>query len=577
MGSLAFVRLDRSSRRKTAHRGCREMSPRRLFLERLEDRALPSVSVLNQFAGMSINDTTLGEPPDTIVAAGPSHLVELVNTAIRIYSKSNGGVLSTRQLWSFFQPLGTGPSSSLSDPVVSYDQLGKHFIAGVLDFDLPGAGPSRFDFAVSNTSDPTAGWTFRRYDMNDVLSGVADFADFPRLGWNADAYVVSFNMFITPATYDHVDTLAIDKSSLTGHRYIVPGGLTNFTMAPATMHGSVAGDPMWFVQGAGADPAGDALPGVTVRAVKMTGVLSDTPTFTSYAVSVNPYLNPPLATQPGWFFNTNDARILNAAWRTDASGVSHLVASQAVGLVDGLAHARWYDIATGTLSQTVANQPLQQGNLNDPAHLSAYQPGVHTYFPAIEIGPTGSLGMTYMQSSVLQPVSVYVTGRTASDPAGTMEPGVLVKAGAGIYVGTRGGDFAGISVDPVNGTFWAANEYSKPFFSILSLWGTWIANFTVTGAATLRAATALAPLVRPGEAGAPAAVAPTGPSMAGGPGLNATAREPALAPLLQAGSGPAKQESPAHFLLPQQHVLDLLFSALGKDLDAGDGYRVRSI
>ena len=106
------------------------MSPRRLFLERLEDRALPSVSVLNQFAGMSINDTTLGEPPDTIVAAGPSHLVELVNTAIRIYSKSNGGVLSTRQLWSFFQPLGTGPSSSLSDPVVSYDELGNRFVLG---------------------------------------------------------------------------------------------------------------------------------------------------------------------------------------------------------------------------------------------------------------------------------------------------------------------------------------------------------------------------------------------------------------------------------------------------------------
>src|SRR5438105_1082719 len=564
MGSLAFTRLDRSSGRKTTHRRFRETSSCRLFLERLEDRALPSVSVLNQFAGMSINDTVLGEPPDTIVAAGPSHLVELVNTAIRIYSKSSGGAVSTRQLWSFFQPLGTGPSSSMSDPVVSYDELRNRFIVGVLDFDLPGIGASRFDFAISNTSDPTAGWTFRRYDMNDVLSGIADFADFPRIGWNADAYVFSFNMFISPATYDHVDTLAIDKNSLTGHRQIVPGGLTNFTMAPATMHGSAARDPMWFVQGAGADPAGDALPGVTVRAVKMTGVLSDTPSFTSYTVTVNPYLTPPLATQPGWFFNTNDARILNAAWRADALGVPHLVASQAVGLADGLAHGRWYDIGTGTLSQTTANLPLQQGNLNDPAQLSSYQPGVHTYFPAIEIGPTGSLGMTYMQSSVLQPVSVYVTGRTASDPAGTMQPGALGKAGAGIYVGTRGGDFAGISVDPVNGTFWAANEYSKPFFSILSLWGTWIANFTLAGAARQGPATALPPLLRLGEAGGHATVAPAG--MASGPGLNARAWEPAPAPLVQAGSSPAKQEAPAHFLLPQQRVLDLLFSALGKDL-----------
>jgi hypothetical protein len=29
------------------------------------------------------------------------------------------------------------------------------------------------------------------------------------MGWNADAYVISFNMFLNAATYDHVDTLVI--------------------------------------------------------------------------------------------------------------------------------------------------------------------------------------------------------------------------------------------------------------------------------------------------------------------------------------------------------------------------------
>src|SRR5205807_7468371 len=61
----------------------------RPLLERLEDRLVPTVSVLKSFAGMNFNDTTSGgEPPDTIVAAGPNHVVECVNTAIRVYDKS---------------------------------------------------------------------------------------------------------------------------------------------------------------------------------------------------------------------------------------------------------------------------------------------------------------------------------------------------------------------------------------------------------------------------------------------------------------------------------------------------------
>src|SRR5882724_5902340 len=72
-----------------------QTAPRcRPLLEPLEDRVVPTVSVLKSFAGMNFNDTTSGgEPPDTIVAAGPNHVVELVNTAIRVTNKT-GGILS---------------------------------------------------------------------------------------------------------------------------------------------------------------------------------------------------------------------------------------------------------------------------------------------------------------------------------------------------------------------------------------------------------------------------------------------------------------------------------------------------
>src|SRR5207245_11495535 len=106
---------------------------------------------------------------------------------------------------------------------------------------------------------------------------------------------------------------------------------------------------------------------------------------------------------------------------------------------------------------------------------------ISSYYPSIEINGAGDLGMTYMQSSFRQYVSMYVTGQKQGAAPGTMQPGVLVHAGVGTYLGTRGGDYSGISVDPVNDTFWAANEYSRSSFE---LWGTWVANFTISASAS---------------------------------------------------------------------------------------------
>jgi autotransporter-associated beta strand protein len=91
--------------------------------------------------------------------------------------------------------------------------------------------------------------------------------------------------------------------------------------------------------------------------------------------------------------------------------------------------------------------------------------------------------MTYMQSSSTQYVSMYVTGRVPSDPTGTMETGAETAAGSTTYIGGRGGDFSGITVDPSAGTtFWAANEYVPS--SEGGLWGTEVSEFNLSVATT---------------------------------------------------------------------------------------------
>src|SRR5207244_1424835 len=109
-------------------------------------------------------------------------------------------------------------------------------------------------------------------------------ADSPRLGWNADAYVFTLNMFAhngTTATYDHTLVLPIAKPPLLDANYRTftppfPLNLANqLGLVGTAMHGSVAGDPMWLVRTA----AGG---GNFVQLIRMTNVLSATPLVTVF-------------------------------------------------------------------------------------------------------------------------------------------------------------------------------------------------------------------------------------------------------------------------------------------------------
>src|SRR5262249_22899545 len=156
----------------------------------------------------------------------------------------------------------------------------------------------------------------------------------------------------------------------------------------------------------------------------------------------------PAASQPGGGrIATNDARILNAAWRND-----RLVAAQTVGESDGFAHARFYEIST-------AGTPA----LTQWADVAPRGAGARTHYPSIEINPSGHLGMTFMESSATEYMSMYVTAQTAPNPdatlQGTLAPPVLAQGGQAHYNAFdgspyRAGDFSGISVDPVDGSFW---------------------------------------------------------------------------------------------------------------------------
>jgi uncharacterized repeat protein (TIGR01451 family) len=441
-------------------------------IQTLEVRTLLSVSVVNNAgqgsAGLSFNQSGGYVPPDTNGAAGPTAYVETVNQTVAL--KSTGAVAVTDSLSHFFLTTGNlspaDSGSSFSDPVVTYDeQIGRFIIADQnVNFNTH---VSALDVAVSKSSNPTSlsasDWAF--YKITTTESGYD--ADYPgNLGWNHDALVVTLNMFGVFGG-GHVQVVSVNANDLmnaAASPQVTRNDLADFSVRPTVMHDSIVGDPMWLVT-----EHGD---GSSIDVIKMTGVLTNSASFAYTNLAVTPYSGVALPRNPNGTVITNniDSRIMKAA---EANHV--LVATQSVGVSSTQDVAQWYaiDVSSGTPVLS------QQGRVSG---------GANTYitYPGIDINPSGQIGMSYIKSGTDSPndfMSMWVTGRTPLDAAGTMETPVLVPAGTGVAnyddftSGGRAGDLSGISVDPVDGTFWAANEFANT--QAVANWGTAIANFSL--------------------------------------------------------------------------------------------------
>lgn len=471
---MSFEKLVRGAKRAgRVSARARRLSVRPCAFESLEVRRLLAVSVLNNsgqgYAGLSFNQSGGYVPPDTNGAAGPSAYVETVNQSVALYgSKGTGAGAVTDSLSHFFFATGglnrTDSGSGQSDPVVTYDEQIGRFIIGDQDVDFS-THASSFDLAVSKTNNPTtlsaSDWTFYKIDTTETGFD----ADYPgNLGYNHDALVFSLNMFgVTGGGHAQIVSVnATDLMNGSSSPQIVRNDLNDFSVRPTAMHDSVAGDPMWLVTEHGDNRSIDV--------IKMAGVLTSSPSFsytnlpvTSYSPVVDP-LNP-----NGTVITSNiDSRIQKAAEANDT-----IVAAHTVGASSTQDVAQWYAIDVSSGTPTLA----QQGRVGAG-------PNTYVTYPGIDINPSGQIGMSFMQSgtdSSTDFMSMWVTGRTSTDAAGAMEPPVLVPAGAGqanysdFTSGGRAGDLSGINVDPVDGTFWAANEFANR--QNTANWGTAIANF----------------------------------------------------------------------------------------------------
>ncbi|HZU37043.1 MAG TPA: hypothetical protein VFA18_14075, partial [Gemmataceae bacterium] len=395
-----------------------------------------------------------------------------MNTALRISDKA-GNVLSTTSMSSFFSGHGWTVHNQ-SDPSVLYDSDGTtgNFVVLILDY-TRSSKPNYLDWAISH-GDPSTGsltWTFHQYPVGFEASGNS-FADYPRAGWNADGYFISFNMF-GPSTFKHESTVYIPRNSFSGSFPYTQSdnGTSNFTMTPAVMHGGVSGYE-YFV-----DTGNTGGGGSSIQVLSMSSPYTAS-TLKSVSVGVAPYTAGGSPQQPSGTIASFDTRIFNAAYSN-----GHLVAAHQGGLngASTPVYALWYDVNVSGSGSTLS------ATLNQQGHPTPATSTTSAFMPSVEIDPNGSIGMDYEESSTTEYWSMYVTERTTSDPLGSMETPVVAGVGGTNTSDSRLGDFSAITVDPVYDTtnnayhFWAHGEYQ---LTSSNAWQTYVASFYVTGTGT---------------------------------------------------------------------------------------------
>jgi hypothetical protein len=565
--------------------GSRSSERRRRFrprLEVLEDRSVPTVSIING-GGLGYVGNGGGGPPDVTGAAGPSSYLEITNSTVTLFSpKLPRTILAQHSIGDFFYnpAIGNetpidGGSCGVCDSTGIFDNLmgaNGRFIIGDIDIDAT-TNVGQYIFAVSTSSNPTtfttADWNFYHITTTQTVGGTTNWTDYPgNPGFNADAFVETFNLAHGGFLTGNAEIVSVNATDLANgvpqaslhfyQNFSGAGGLAlgTFSYRATTMHDSVAGDPMWLIQ--------NPEDGTDVDVYKMTPVLSSSATFTKTSLAlpaadnfqpslINNPLNPnqtaitdgdvdnpddsPMSDVDNRFLKAGEFNNTVVAAQKVAVGTASIVSARlqvimgvpqggsgytvgdiltvtggtfttaaqlmvattgaggSVGTVTvatpgsyssfsgitgavtgggsgakfsfntrGELDVQWYafDVSSGTPAfQLVGGNP-NVGRIG-------FGPNTYSVEPAIDINSSGQIGLGFMESDTLGGavnaatggfISTFVTARQPTDAAGTMQNIVLVPAGTGSgNISGRIGDFSGMNVDPVNGTFWHTNEF----------------------------------------------------------------------------------------------------------------------
>ncbi len=427
-----------------------------------------------------------GYPPDPNGSVGNNQFVEMVNSRYQVWSldritntpTSILGPVNINTLWAGFG--GACQTQNAGDPVVLYDKVANRWLLSQFTSSADGGGNFYQCVAVSTTAN--AAGTYARYAF--AVPG-GDFGDYPHYGVWSDAYYVMDHNFMPDASassgfsfhaaafgaMDRAKMLAGDPSATWqvildttegGH---MPADLDGFAPPPT-------GAPGIFTS---VHPDGMRLYRMKVdfsNAANTTRTLQAVMPIAPASAACGGGACIPQPNSPLTLDSLATRLMFRLAYRNfidhESLVVTHSVDPGVTGVVSGV---RWYEFRiSGQPDAVCSTYPCtyQQGTIADVAN------GRSRWMPSIAQDGAGNMFVGYSATGTLEVTdahSIRYTGRTATDPLGTMTvPEAIIFSGTRNEVsdnttGTlpgRWGDYTSASIDPVDDcTFWYVNEYYK--------------------------------------------------------------------------------------------------------------------
>ncbi|MBI3750381.1 MAG: carboxypeptidase regulatory-like domain-containing protein [Chloroflexi bacterium] len=437
----------------------------------LASPAMPATSLSFDgigFPGVACNCA----PPDTNGEVGATQYVQIVNEGYQVWNKSTGasvyGPVGITTIWSGFG--GVCEANGDGDPVVLYDQLANRWLVS----QFAGASvPTDECVAVSQTSDATGGWY--RYDFH--LG--SNFFDYPHLAVWPDGYYMSMNVFNSAGTsYLGAQPFVFDRAKMLAGQaatFQTTGNLgsTSDPILPADVDGSTlppAGAPATFIR----YPRLGTYQTYHYHADWVTPASSTFTTFASPAAAPFSAACGACVAQPGTTSTLDtlgDRLMFRLAYRN--FGDHESVVGNFTVQSGGVTGVRWFEIRNVTNGPETVFQE------------STYQPdSTYRWMGSAAMDQNGDIAVGFSASSSSVVPSLRYAGRLAGDPLGSLAQGEAVLfGGSGSQSGTssRWGDYADLTVDPVDDcTFWFTSEYYPSGVSSFN-WRTRIGSFKFTG------------------------------------------------------------------------------------------------
>jgi hypothetical protein len=139
-------------------------------------------------------------PTDSTGAIGPSRYIELVNSKVAFYDRTNDTPLSVGTLAAL-----TGDVGNLFDPYMIWDPTTERFYY-VAD-NIVSRNDNRLEVGFSKTSTPSSTADFCKF----VVATGAELHDFPKLGDTSDLWMIGTNVFDIAGNFLRSDVTAITK------------------------------------------------------------------------------------------------------------------------------------------------------------------------------------------------------------------------------------------------------------------------------------------------------------------------------------------------------------------------------